>query len=83
MQRQKPKEMSSKSQTKAWFVRAIKHINYLVLSERTFAVSVSFEPMILTLFKTIYNPKFCSTPNFRIIKLTQLMLDLKGEDTNL
>ena len=53
------------------------------MSERTVTVSVSFEPMILTHFETIYNPKFCSTPNSRIIKLTQLMLDLKRGDTNL
>ena len=66
-QRQKPKKLSSKSQTKSLVRMGNK--THMVLSERMVAVSVSFEPMILTLFKAIYNQKFCSTPNSRIIKL--------------
>ena len=42
------------------------------MSERTLAVSVSFEPMILTLFKTIYYPKFWITDLFFAKNLRQI-----------
>ena len=65
---QKPKELSSKSQTKAW---------------STLAVSVSFETMILKFFKTIYKSNILQHAYLSNYKTyTQRMLDLKRGDTN-